>query len=67
VSWRYSLDKDVRGGADDGAWSVQQTKDGGYIIVGVTDSFGDAVLNEELWLIKTDAKGDTLWTKNVWG
>lgn len=37
---------------------VQQTEDGGYIIAGYTDS-----LNYDVWLLKTNASGDTLWTK----
>jgi len=47
--------------ADDGAGSVEQTADGGYILVGGTRSFGPG--EDDLWLIKTDANGDTLWTK----
>jgi hypothetical protein len=44
---------------DDGAYSVQQTSDGGYIVAGWADSDYPNV-----WLIKTDASGDSLWTKN---
>ena len=40
--------------------SVRQTADGGYIIAGTTyRSVGDA----DAYLIKTDALGDTLWTR----
>ena len=50
------------GGVDDErAWLVQQTIDNGYIIAGETESFG--VNREDLWLLKTDENGDTLWTK----
>ncbi len=42
--------------------SIQQTNDGGYIIAGVTNSFtGNWV--KEMYLIRTDNTGDTLWTK----
>jgi hypothetical protein len=43
------------------AWGnfVQQTSDGGYIITGV-DWRGFS----QIWLLKTDSNGDTLWTRN---
>lgn len=49
--------------------NIQQTSDSGYIISGYTDTdttgFGNSYLS--LFLIKTDAAGDTLWTKTYIG
>ena len=45
----------------DAAYSVQQTIDGGYIVVGYTYSFGAG--ESDVYIIKTDNKGDTVWTK----
>jgi len=49
---------------DDCGYSVQQTVDGGYIIAGMTNSSGAGPYDHDVYLIKTNASGDTLWTRS---
>jgi hypothetical protein len=51
-------------GWDEGS-SVQQTADGGYIVVGSTDSFGANQI--DVYVVKTNSSGDTLWTRTYGG
>lgn len=56
----------VYGGTNsDDAWAVRQTSDGGYILAAFTSSVGAG--SYDAYLLKTDASGDTLWTKTYGG
>jgi len=48
------------GNLDDKGWKIQQTTDGGYIIIGETNSSD----NQDIWLIKTDAYGNITQSNN---
>jgi len=50
------------GSSWDYGFSVQQTTDGGYIIICSTESFGDGD-NRKAWLIKTDSQGIEEWNQ----
>ncbi|MCK4344586.1 MAG: T9SS type A sorting domain-containing protein [Bacteroidales bacterium] len=57
---QITFEKTFGGANDDIAFSVQQTSDSGYIIVGYTESYGNG---GDIYLIKTAPNGDLLWTK----
>ena len=52
------------GGFFDWAWQVEQTTDGGYIVIA---DYSHGGMNYDAWLIKTDSNGDILWTKTFGG
>ncbi len=49
----------------DGGWSVDETKDGGYIVAGYTQSLGRG--RKDLWLLKTDDLGNRIWDRTYGG
>jgi len=56
------------GNGDDQAHSVQQTADSGYIVAGHTNSFGMGTPDyPNMYLVKTNGSGDTLWTRTYGG
>ncbi|RME64713.1 MAG: hypothetical protein D6778_07465, partial [Nitrospirae bacterium] len=57
VQWQ----KTYGGADDDGASSIQQTSDGGYVVAGYTASFGAG--GYDVWVIKLDANGNVQWQK----
>jgi len=50
-----------KGNSSDGAHSVQQTVDGGYIVAGFTESFG--VGRRDVWVLKLSSSGNVEWER----
>ena len=59
-----SFAKTFGGGDGDGAYSIQQTSDGGYIVAGGTSSFG---AGGDFLVIKLSSNGDIVWAKTFGG
>lgn len=47
----------------DGAWCLQQTDDGGFILAGNTAGRGEG---SDLFLVRTDGNGSSIWSR-TWG
>src|ERR1039458_691381 len=62
---QVTFQKTYGGDSAQGAYSAQQTLDGGYIIAGGTTSFGAG--HTCAYLIIRNSFGDTLWTKTYGG
>ena len=75
--WVVSLDsagtiqwqKSYGGTGDDRAYSIQQTSDGGYVVVGETSSFRVAsfLLPTNAWVLKLGLDGSVQWQKTYSG
>ena len=61
VTWQ----KTYGGNLGEQANSIQQTSDGGYIVVGYTTSFGAG--NGDIWILKLDQSGEVTWEKTYGG
>jgi hypothetical protein len=53
------------GSQDDVCASLHQTLDGGYVLVGSTESYGSG--EGDIWLVKADTNGDSLWSRTFGG
>ncbi len=49
------------GSLNDATWSIELTPDDGFVMAGETASYGHG--GTDVYLVRTDADGDTLWTR----
>lgn len=67
IQWQKALG----GSADDMAYSVMQTHDGGYIVAGNTSSNDSEVTgnhgNSDYWVVKLSSTGTMMWQKSLGG
>lgn len=67
IQWQ----KTYGGSGTDSGYKIQQTTDGGYILIGYTTSTDGDVTNnhgeEDLWILKLDASGNIQWQKTYGG
>ena len=64
-SYATSFEKVVGGQNFDRGVFVSPTKDGGYIVVGSTKSFGEG--DEDVYLVKTNGGGEIQWSRTYGG
>jgi hypothetical protein len=58
------FEKTFGGSGNDFAYSIQQTTDGGYVLAGQTDSFGNGSSSKpDMWIMKIDQMGDKEWER----
>jgi hypothetical protein len=65
--------KNIGGTGADLLYSIRNTRDGGFILAGTSDSPAgplkkdECLGKEDLWIIKLNAKGGTTWEKTIGG
>lgn len=53
------------GDGTDYGWDIHALPDGNFVVSGTTDSYGNG--GEDVWVLKIDQNGDTLWTATFGG
>ncbi len=64
-SYVWEWDETYGGAYDERAYSVIETNDGGYAIIGSTYSFTTGY--QDMWVVKTDSAGEIQWSRSYGG
>ncbi|MBP6825726.1 MAG: T9SS type A sorting domain-containing protein [Saprospiraceae bacterium] len=71
ASGNIQWEQNYGGSAQDAAYSIELTSDGGYVVAGASQSVnGDVGGNlgaQDYWIIRLNASGDLLWERNYGG
>ncbi|MFW6072389.1 MAG: hypothetical protein ACOC6U_02690 [Thermoplasmatota archaeon] len=62
---RVEWEKTFGGDDKESAYQIIQTDDGGYLVIGDTESYGAG--KEDFWILKLSAKGSIEWNKTYGG
>lgn len=65
VTCQQAWQQTYGGQADDWGSAIAPSGDGGHVIVGTTESFGAG--SRDVYLLKIDDSGDSLWTRTFGG
>ncbi len=65
LSAQVTFNNSFGGLLDERGYCVIQSNDGGYLVCGYTSSYGSG--SSDIYIIKTDQYGDTLWTMTYGG
>ena len=61
TSWEFTYG----GTGNEEAYCVKQTSDGGYVVVGYSESYTNG--DKDVWLLKLDVNGNEEWSQNYGG
>ncbi|MCS7017887.1 MAG: hypothetical protein RMJ87_02315 [Cytophagales bacterium] len=56
-------DKNYGGQETEEAFALCETRDGGFMVVGSSDSYGGGPDMKDIWIVKLDKNGDRQWAK----
>ncbi|WP_448520679.1 hypothetical protein [Rhodoflexus sp.] len=56
-------DKNYGGQETEEAFAICETRDGGFLVVGSSDSYGGGADMKDIWVVKLDKNGDRQWAK----